>query len=355
MAYKWSWAFGPETVADLENYTGWDFDQLGTSFSNTTNVIKHTWLGDQTDKYSVGLRSGYYLRSDPSWFAGEGWVSIYFYVAGSSTWTNDANILIVNGPNSGRNTHIRSTGGNGFTVQLGDLGTKFTGSISGLANNTWHHLGFKYDMTTEDTWTGQLYINGVADASGSTTNASLDVETNAQIRLGGMYSTNPSTTNGIWYSDILSYDSQADPSPYGQFVSRIKVFNDVAESGSWSPASNSGASPGPQASNLSGAVDTTPVVAEATPTTGEFIRVKSQDIGTSLGLNSINSYGFTSHNFASGSSAINIIPKFQLDSGVYVTGSSVIDGTDAYAYASSGSAAYVSGSIITFELQVSGS
>ena len=102
-------------------------------------------------------------------------------------------------------------------------------------------------------------------------------------------------------------------------------------------------------------MDTTPVVAEATPTTGEFIRVKSQDIGTSLGLNSINSYGFTSHNFASGSSAINIIPKFQLDSGVYVTGSSVIDGTDAYAYASSGSAAYVSGSIITFELQVSGS
>ena len=51
----------------------------------------------------------------------------------------------------------------------------------------------------------------------------------------------------------------------------------------------------------------------------------------------------------------NIIPKFQLDSGVYVTGSSVIDGTNAYAYASSGSSAYTSGSIITYELQVSGS
>jgi hypothetical protein len=355
MAYKWSWAFGPESVADLENYTGWDFDQLSTSYSNTTNVIKHTWLGDQTDKYSVGLRDGYYLRSDPSWFAGEGWISIYFYVAGSSTWTSDANILIVDGPNSVRGIHIRATSGKGFTLQLGNLGTKFTGSISGLTNDTWHHLGFKYNMTTEDTWTGQLYINGVADVSGSTTNTYLDAETNAQLILGGMYNSAPSTGYGIWYSDILSYDSQTDPNPYGQLVSRIKVFNDVAESGSWSPASNSGASPGPQASNLSGAVDTTPVVAEATPTTGEFVRIKSKDIGTNLGLTSFNSYGFTSHNFASGSSATNIIPKFQLDSGVYVTGSSVIDGTNAYAYASSGSSAYTSGSIITYELQVSGS
>ena len=210
-------------------------------------------------------------------------------------------------------------------------------------------------MTVEDTWSGQLYINGVADVSGSTTNGNLDIETNAQIGLGGVYNANPTTTNGLWWSDIISYDDQGDANPYGQLVSRIKVFNDVAESGSWSPASNSGASPGPQAANLSGSIDTTPVVSEATPTTGEFVRVKSKNLGTTLGLTSFNSYGFTSHNFASGSSATNIIPKFQLDSGTYVTGSSAIDGTNAYAYASSGSVAYTSGSVMTFELQVSGS
>lgn len=355
MAYKWSWAFGPETVADLNSYTGWTPDQLGTAFTNTTNVVKHTWLGDLTDKYSVGLRNGYYLSADPSWFAGEGWFSAYFYVGGSAAWVNDASVLIIRGPNSGRDTYIRTTGGNGFTVQLGNLGTKFTGSISGLANSTWHHLSFKYDMTNEDTWSGQLYINGVADVSGSTTQVLLDAETNAEIKLGGVRNDSPSPTNGWWWSDIISYDDQSDPNPYGQWVSRVKVFNDVAESGSWSPASNSGVSPGPQAANLSGSINTTPVVAESTPTTGEFVRVKSENLGTTLGLSSFDSYGFTSHNFASGSSVINIVPKFQLDSGTYITGSSVIDGVNAYAYASSGSAAYTSGSIMTFELEVSGS
>ena len=355
MAYKWSWAFGPETISELEDNTGWDFDQTGGAFSLISDSIQHTWLGDTTDKHSVALRSGYYLRSDPGWFAGEGWVSLYFYVAGSSAWTNGASVIGLRGPNSGRTTYIKTTGAKGFDLRLGDTGTTFTGSITGLANNTWHHLGFKYDMTTEDTWTGQLYINGVADASGSTTTSVLDVETTGQLLLGGLFSSSPSTTNSMWFSDIISYDDQSDPSPYGQFVSRIKVFNDVADSGSWSPASNSGVSPGAQATNLAGAVSTSPVVAEATPTTGEFVRVSSQDIGTNLGLSSFSSYGFTSHNFASGSSITNIVPKFQLDSGVYVTGSSVIDGTDAYAYASSGSAAYVSGSVITFELQVSGS
>ena len=355
MAYKWSWAFGPETVADLNDYTGWTPDQLTPNFTNTTNVVKHTWLGDLTDKYSVGLRNGFYLSADPSWFAAEGWFSGYFYVGGSSAWVNDAPLLRIRGGISSRDTYIRTTGGNGFTLHLGELGTKFTGSISGLASSTWHHLGFKYNMTVNGTWTGQLYINGVEDISGSTSSVLLQTEANANIQLGGVRGADPTPTNGSWWSDIISYDDQSDPNPYGQWVSRVKVFNDVAESGSWSPASNSGVSPGPQATNLYGPVDATPVVAESTPTTGEFVRVKSEDLGTTLGLSSFDSYGFTSHNFASGSSVINIIPKFQLDSGVYITGSSVIDGINAYAYASSGSVAYTSGSIMTFELEVSGS
>jgi hypothetical protein len=187
----------------------------------------------------------------------------------------------------------------------------------------------------------------------------LDAETTAYFKLGGARNVFVPTDSLLW-SDIVIYDDLADPNPFGQLVTRIEpYFDQSATSGTWTPAANIGKAPGQQAENLSGSISTSPVVSEADPTTGEFVRVLSQDLGTNLGLQSFDSFGFTSHLFASGSSATNVISKFAFGApgppGTFTSGAAVIDGENAYAYASSGSTIYASGSTIYLQAEISGS
>jgi hypothetical protein len=354
MAYVWSWAFGPETGAELETYTSWDPSSTAATVMAPTNTITHTYTGDASDRYSMQIRGNGFLQS-PVIMSGSGWFSAYFYYNGTNNWSS-FDLLQLWGPVSNYSIDLIARSTKYFDLVIGGTQVDTPSPPLSLADTTWHHLAVKYDMRTENIFSAEVFVDGVSIMSASRTNSVFDAETTAYFKLGGVANANVPTDSLLW-SDIVIYDDQLDPNPIGQFVSRIEPYFDSADSGTWAPDTNSGQEPGPQATNLSGAVATSPVVAEADPLTGEYVRVQSRDLGTNLGLTSFDSFGFTSHLFASGSSATNIISKFKFGSPnpPFISGTAVIDGENAYAYASSGSTSWTSGSAVFLQAEISGS
>jgi len=276
----------------------------------------------------MGVRQNQYLDS-PLVMSGSGWFSAYFYYNGSVNWST-YHMLRIWGPVTGQYIALVPIPEKSFNLTVG--GTIFyPGATLNLADYTWHHLAVKYDMTVEDTWDAEVFVNGVSVMSGSRTHHSMDAETSAYFSLGGVTNTFP--PDGLLWSDIVIYDDLADPNPYGQFVTRTEVSLDVSDSGSWAPGSNTGTNA--QANSLSGSIATTPVVAEANPLTGENVIVSQTSIATQLGITPTSIYGVTGHLFASGSSATNLICAVaeSASAGTFTTGAAEIDGENMYAWA----------------------
>jgi hypothetical protein len=356
MAYKWSWAFGAETELELNNLAQWTMGTTTPADVYPESTIVHTYIGDAADRYSLATEDNIH-DGPPSVGNVRGWAACYFYFNNASGFTSLNDIFSLVGPNSGvaRRIAVTAKAGNGFNLTVG--GSVFIGSVTGLQNFAWNHIALKYDMfaggvPTAAEWSAELYVNGVLSASGSREVSFLEEETECYFEIQG-----PSTANlpnNTFFSDIVFYDSQADPNPYGQFVTRINPYTDTADSGSWTPASDGG-SPGAQSSNLSGSISTTPVVGEADPLTGEHVTVQTQEVATTVGLSSFTSYGFTGHLYASGSSATNLIAGLEVDApNSFVTGAAQIDGENMYAW-SSDTTTLSSGSIIFLKAEVSGS
>lgn len=358
MAYVWSWAFGPETGAELNDYSPWDITSPTPNGQAPSNSIKHSYTGDTANRYAMGVRgqNGYHLRSE-SINGGSGWFSAYIYYNGTDLW--DAyNLFTIGSAESTRVITAEATTG-GKSIKMKVEGTQVATSSFVFTDQTWHHIGIKYDMTVDDNWGMEIFVDGNSILSGSRNWTGLDPVSSAYISLGGVKNSVP-PLNSIYWSDIIFYDDPLDSNPIGQFVSRIEPYLDQsATSGNWTPPANILKTPGDQAENLSGSISTSPVVSEADPTTGEFVRVLSQDLGTNIGLPSFGSFGFTGHLFASGSSATNVISKFAVGApgppGTFISGAPAIDGENAYAYASSGSTIYASGSTIYLQAEISGS
>lgn len=353
MAYKWSWAFGPETALELDTLTPWVPSSTSATRIAPVNTIKHTYTGDVSDRYSMSLQGSYYLQGPVGIMSGSGIFSGYFYYNGSTNW-DSYDILQIWGPAANRSISLLAKSAKYFDLYINSTLIDTPSPAMSLSDDTWHHVAVKYDMRGAATWGAEVFVDGVSVMSGSHTNAiNLDPEVTAYFKIGGVqFSELP--TNSLNWSDIIIYDDLADPNPHGQLVTRIKPYTDTADSGSWTPASNGG-SPGAQASNLSGSISTTPVVGEANPLTGEHVTVQTQEVATTLGLSSFTSYGFTGHLYASGSSTTNLIAGLEVDApNAFVTGAAQIDGENMYAW-SSDTTTLSSGSVIFLKAEVSGS
>jgi len=354
MAYKWSWAFGPETALELNDLAQWQFSSTSPTIYSSSQDIIHTYTGDASDRWALQMDHANGGVTTPLKVgAGKGWVSFYFYFNDpANDFEISRRIIEIVGPISLKTIAIQAQGGNNFSIIINN---SFIDQTSlGLAKDTWHNISIKYDMTmgtpSLGTWGAELFVNGISAASGSTTHGFIQPETEIYAVFNALEDAGKFTM----LSDLIFYDSLSDPNPYGQFVTRTEASLDVSDSGSWSPASNTGSNA--QANNLSGAIAVTPVVAEANPLTGEYVRVNTDILGTTLGLDSFNTYGVTGHLFASGSSATNIIAGIGHNpSGPFTTGSAVVDGINAYAWTSSGSVGLVSGSSFVLNAEVSGS
>lgn len=363
MALKWSWAFGPETALELQDLGGWNFNTTSPADIYPESSIIHSYTGDAADRYSLACEIG--DKNTPTNVGSvRGWAACYFYFNAPEEWQG-YNILTIFGGISGREIDIRATTAGGLNIYI-DNNLIDVGTVVGLQNFTWNHVAVKYDMFAGGTptvaqWDAELYVNGVLSASGSRTSSNLKEEADTvHLRFSGLR--NQNLPENTFFSDFVIYDSLSDPIPYGNLVTRVEMDRDSSDSGSWTPASNTGTNA--QSANLSGSISTTPVVSEANPLTGENIIISSSlTIAGQLGITPTSIYGVTGHLFASGSSSTNLFSALAQGTTPtnFTSGTAQIDGENMYAWVTAPVPSppspnpWTVGSTIVLKAEVSGS
>jgi len=173
MAVKWSWAWGAETAATLETDAGWDFSS--TSASNATSyptgglpagVPEFTYTGSPT-RYTINLKSSSTARSPLNIGAPQGWICGHFYLNSAGGFSN-YQALTVLATSNGRATYVVANGPD--TLKL------------------------YYDMSGA-TWSGQLYMNGVAVTAAYTDPGV--AQTSSYFRISGLLNSSL-ITGGYW-------------------------------------------------------------------------------------------------------------------------------------------------------------
>jgi hypothetical protein len=327
MSLKWSWAFGPETTAELNTLGQWNTS--ATNRSQTSALHVRSYLGSPGGRYSLnmidgGSTYGVGLPTNETEGSPAGWLSGYVYTP-SAAFFNNQQLLVVKGNLSG--TDIRCEADSltrqiKFYVNNGFIGQ----TVTTLNSSTWHHIAIRFDMSSNP-WLGELWIDGVQEIVGSNAQSA---DTGFTGYIGSLYNSWIGFNDNTFWSDITFYDNWADPCPVDQFVTRIAADSDSSDNGTWSPASFPGAG-GPQSTALVPPIAVGPVVSETTPSSGENVVIETNILSTKLGISPTNIYGVTSHSYAAGTGGFSIFTDLKAAGGPSsVSGPASVIGSDTY-------------------------
>ena len=318
MAIRWSWAWGPETALVLETSAGWDFSSTsaGVATPSASGGVdpEFTYAGSPT-RYTMNLRSATTARSPLAIGAPQGWLSSHFYLNLASGFSN-YEIFHVYATSNGRSTYVLAQGPD--TLKLYVDNTFKEQTVATFPPLTWHSIALKYDMSGA-TWSGQLYMNGVA-VTAAHTDAGTS-QTSCYFRLSGLV--NSSLATGGFWAGLVHYDDLADAGELSRYVTRVSPTADVSDSGTWSPASGGTT----QTTELASPLNTATTVTESTPAIGENVVLNVNNLGTQLGITP-NIYGVTAHGYADGTGIS--VEAAVGEGATYTTGSSVVAGTATY-------------------------
>jgi len=324
MAVKWSWAWGSETALVLETSAGWDFSS--TAASNVTSyptgglpagVPEFTYAGSPT-RYTINLKSSSTARSPLNIGAPQGWICGHFYLNSAGGFSN-YQALTVLATSNGRATYVVANGPDTLKLYVDHVFKEQT--VATFPPLTWHNIALKYDMSTT-TWSGQLFMNGVAVTAAYTDPGV--AQTSSYFRISGLL--NSSLITGGYWAGLVHYDDLADAGELSRHVTRVSPTADVSEVGTWSPASGGTT----QTTELASPLNTATTVTEPTPASGENVVLNVNNLATQLGITP-NIYGVSAHAYADG---VGISVEAAVGEGVtYTTGSSVVAGSATYATA----------------------
>lgn len=324
MALSWSWAFGQETAATLNDDMEWSLTAALASYV-PDNAFVYTYAGSPV-RWSLKVNSGADFLLPVKAFAPTGWLTMAAY-NDSPTWVANTYLLQVIG---GNNRYIAVRMNNAGTSTFGlYVDNVFKESFSVVIQN-WHFWALKYDMSTT-TWSGQVYLNGVAATSAYTDSGV--AQTLGAFHSEGFSSNSSFPTAGTTYfAQWAVYDDLADAGEVPKFVTRLSPDLDSSEVGTWTPsagATNVGVT-------ANDPFDPTTYTEDATPIGGEnVVTTFAADIATQLGISPTSIDGVTTHAYASGT-AINSFASCG-DSGSFTDGSTftpdLADTTYGYATA----------------------
>jgi len=346
MGLKWSWAWGPEIALVLENSSGWDLSS--TSANNIAPSAsggvapEFTYAGSPT-RYSLNMRGSSLARTPLGIGAPQGWLSSHWYLNNASPlW--GYNFFQVTATSNGRGIYAQGAGGNTLNLYVNNFFREQTTQV--FPSQTWHSIGIKYDMSGT-TWSGQLWMNGVAVTSDWTDTGGV-AQTSCYFQISGVI--NAGLADGTFWSGLVHYDDMADPGSTSRFVTRVSPTADVSEVGSWSPASGGTA----QTTELASPLNTATTVTDGTPASGDNVVLNVNNLGTQLGVTP-NIYGVTAHGYADG---VGISIEAAVGEGAtYTTGSSVVAGAATYATATAptkpAGGAWSSGDTVLLKFEVS--
>jgi hypothetical protein len=326
MAVKWSWAWGAETAATLETDAGWDFSSTAASNAipraTGAGYPEFTYAGSPT-RYVMNLKSNTTARSPLNTGAAvQGWLASHFYLNSASGFSN-YQILNVIASSNGRSIYVMSQSVDSLKLYV-DNAFKEQSAAGVAPPQTWNSIALKYDMGGT-TWSGQIYVAGVAVTSVQTDSGV--AQTDCYFRIGG--TRNDTLVNGTYWAGIVHYDDLADAGELSRYVTRANPTADINSTfGAWSPAVN-------QSVELVSPLDTATTVDNAAPTPTDFLTINVNNLSTQLGI-SPNIYGVSVHGYASGTGS-SVQAGVSSSSGVsFVDGSAVVTGSGSYCTASSG-------------------
>lgn len=290
MALQWSWAWGAESTAELADMGFQITDTYWVSDSSAARVYSYSGSAPRysliTNNNSLGDASAIdppaAALNPPAGALTSGWVTIACKRDGSSTLATPESPVFswVRGM-----IGVRSTSSAGrYAISLRPVGQViqlyvadvFVGSSAAYDWGDFHYVALKYDYSANP-WSGELYIDGNLEASGTSARAAETVPPVISMHNCG------TTAAPYCLAQIIIYTSSTPTVTASQpyFVTRISPDEDVAGSGTWNPAANPGAPV--QAPNLASPYNTATTVADATPVTGDKIIVATDgNAGTNL-------------------------------------------------------------------------
>ena len=357
MGVNWSWAWGSPTGAEtalvLETSAGWDFSTTSAGYVSphiSGGAIEFSYAGSPT-RYTMNFRGTASARTPLGIGAPQGWLCGHFYLNNPGGFSA-LQILTVYSTSSSRYISVNSAALNTLQLYVDNAFAEHTTAT--FAPQTWHHVALKYDMVggaapgATTTWSGQIYVNGVA-VTLLQTDASSISQVSSYFRIGGA-SASGTLAQGTYWSGLVNYDDMADPGSTSRFVTRVSPTADVSEVGSWSPASGGTT----QTTELASPLNTATTVTEPTPASGENVVLNVNNLATQLGITP-NIYGVSAHGYADG---VGISIEAAVGEGAtYTTGSSVVAGAATYATATAptkpAGGAWSSGDTVLLKFEVS--
>lgn len=230
MAINWHWAFGDEDGTILTSGPGFGFSSAVGAFTGSDN--SYTYIGSPA-RYSLGLTSTGVVTFPAAAFpsTAKGWVAAPVKRISSADLAFSStiyNILRINGAGTGRTIGVRPGGDSKSLRFYVDNVLKET--TAPYDWDEWHYLSVQFDMSTA-TWSGQLFIDGLA-ATAAYTDAS-SAEVSGSIQMQGM----GSPVTGDWLiGQIICYDDTADAGELPRFCTRVEANVDGTNVGTWTPS-----------------------------------------------------------------------------------------------------------------------
>jgi hypothetical protein len=286
MALDWTWAFGAESAVVLETM-GWDFSSTAVAAAEPRTTQQYTYAGSPT-RYSMAMDHTVYFQIPTVTSAPQGWLAIAVYhEVGAPPFANQEMLQAIGAVNS-RTISARSLGTGALSLYV-DNTFKASTSIITWAGQ-WHYVALRYDFSTT-TYSGQIWVDGVAETGVETDAASL-AETGAIFR----FESSAQGDRAHYVAQIAVWNDLADPGQAARFVTRLDVDADVSEVGTWTPSAgvtNHGV--------VGGTFDAATYTEEAVPSASDDVIVNlSTDLATKLGVSPTNIDGVTCHTFSTG-------------------------------------------------------
>lgn len=295
MALQWSWAWGTESTAELADMGFQITDTYWVSDSSAARVYSYSGSDPRYSLITNNNSLGDTSAIDPPAAAlnlpvgalTSGWVTIACKRDGLSTLETPSSpafswvrgmIGVRSSSSAGRYAVSIQPVGQVIRLYVADV---FIGSSAAYDWEDFHYVALKFDYSANP-WSGELYIDGNLEASGTSARAAETVPPVISMHNCG------TTAAPYCLAQIIIYTSSTPTVTASQpyFVTRISPDEDVAGSGTWSPAANPGTPA--QAPNLVSPYNTATTVTDATPATGDKIIVATDggagtDFNTTLG------------------------------------------------------------------------
>jgi len=288
MALEWTWAFGPESALVLETSMGWDFVNTSAAANEPRTTFQYTYAGSPT-RYSMALDQTVSFRVPVAVSPPTGWVAIAVY-ADASQFSSLYNLIEVRGAVGNRLVAIRMLVSGALSLYVDSTFQASTVIVQWLGQ--WNYVALRYDQSTA-TWSGQIWVNGVALTAVETDPAVFGSEIAATASFFG---TTAGGAGNHYIAQIAVWDDLADPGEVARYITRLDVDADVSEVGTWTPsagATNFGV--------VGGTFDAATYTEEAVPSASDDVIVDlSTDLATKLGVTPTVIDGVTCHTYSSG-------------------------------------------------------